>query len=185
MTGGVAVEYRLAMAGRRGLRERLADLDFVARRVGVLARAIPREFLVSHYHAAGPGVPKALLQLVDPLARLRVDVFPVAAGALARATRGTLGGTSLLVLDARSMLEHKLRTLRRSSATDPADPKHWRDAAALAELCGCEPPAPPPHLRPAVLSTDIHASCARCELSRDPGVPLAPKREIFAILGYV
>lgn len=185
LAGGVAVEYHLAKAGRPALRVVPADVDLVARRVEGDAREIVRAFLVSHYHEPGAGRAKALLQLVDPPARLRIDVFPDTFDALVRARSATIGGASLPVLDPRDILAHKIETIRKASAASPADPKHWRDAAALAPLCGVVLPPLSPHLRTAVLSTDPGAVCERCERSRSADFPLADKREIFDLLGYV
>jgi hypothetical protein len=185
LTGGVAVEYYLAAFGRPGIRERLTDLDFVACSIDGIARGIARDFLVSHYHRACPGVPKALLQLVDPIARLRIDIFPDRNGVIARANRAAVGATSLLILGGNSILEHKLQTIRMASAASPADPKHWVDARALAEIDGWAVPALSLHLAPAIYCTDVEERCSRCELSRSPDCPLAPKTEILRILGYV
>src|SRR5271165_2365047 len=171
LTGGVAVEYHLAMGGRPGIRETLADLDFVARRIDGLAPGMAREFLVSHYHVAGPGVPKALVQLVDPIARLRIDIFPDLEDAIAHAGRVVIGSRSLLIVSAESILEHKRRTLSKASAAQPVDPKHWRDATALAEITGRVLPQLTLHSEPQVLCTDVDVSCARCELSRTPDFP--------------
>jgi len=185
LAGGVAIEYHLARAGRPATRERPADLDLVARRIAGVEPSIAREFLVSHYHAAGPLVPTALVQLVDPATRLRIDVFPDLDDAYAEANPATIAGSTLRVLGVRSILEHKLRTLRKASAASPVDPKHVRDAEALAELCGTAPPAAPPHLQTEAYCTDLELVCPRCEHSRRPDFPLAPKAAIFAMLGYV
>ncbi len=185
LTGGVAVELHLAAARRPGRRDVIGDLDFVARRMDAVAPSVTREFLVSHYHTPQTGVPKAIVQLVDPRTRLKIDIFPDLTGSLSRASRTAVGGAALLVLDARSILEHKLQTMRNASESNPVDAKHWLDAAALAELCELAPPPPPANAAPDVHRIDVGFVCARCELSRAPEFPLAPKGEIFALLGYV
>lgn len=181
LTGGLAIEYHLAAAGLQPLRARVADLDFVARNVTPASSGIADEFLVSHYHA--PDVTKAMLQLVDPETALRIDVFPDLDGVVASASFATLQGVELRVVDPRSILDHKLRTIR--GATRPIDPKHRRDVAALAAICGTTIDLP---IIPEAIesySQDVDAVCRRCLLSETPALPLAPKREIFAILGYV
>jgi hypothetical protein len=72
-----------------------------------------------------------------------------------------------------------------ASAASPVDPKHWRDAKTLADLCGRAQPPRPRHAARTPLCIDIRQVCTRCELSRSPNFPLAPKRDIFAVLGYV
>ena len=168
LTGGVAVELHLARAGRPARRTAIADLDFIALGMGAVAAAAARDFLVSHYHTPQPGVPKGLIQLVDPVTRLRIDVFTDPPGSIAGATCLAVAGIELLVLAPRAILEHKLRTLETASKTRPVEAKHWLDAVALAELCGREPPPEPQHLAEPVYCTDLRAACARCELSRLP-----------------
>jgi hypothetical protein len=186
LTGGIAVEHHLSSAGRPGTRERIADLDFVARHVEGVRPGVAREFLVSHYHRprAG-GKPKALLQLVDAREGLRIDIFPETHDALSRARLATVGGTQLLILNAGSIFEHKLATIRKATPEDPVDPKHARDVRALAELGGYALPALDFPEKPAVMCADVDAACPRCDASRDPDFPLASKRDVFAVLGYV
>jgi len=185
LTGGVAVEYHLAAAARPALRTRIADLDVVARAVEEISPAVTRDFLVSHYHRPGPGVARAMLQLVDPRARLRVDVFPDAENAIAFARFASFGRIDMLVLSPAVIFAHKLRTIGKASSTEPVDPKHVRDARALAALLGRPPAASTPYCAPARYCTDLNARCERCERSRTSDFPLAPKREIFVLLGYV
>jgi len=90
-----------------------------------------------------------------------------------------------LHLRAQSILTHKLGTIEKASNESPIDPKHVRDAAALAELCGCARGFTTPHTAKAELCVDVEATCPRCEHSASPDFPLAPKRDVFRILGYV
>jgi hypothetical protein len=173
LTGGVALSV-LHAAPRR-----LADVDFVAGRMSAVRPSVTRDFLVSHFHASGPAVKKAIVQLVDPHTRLRVDVFPDLQGALARATRHEVAGGARLLVSATDLLAHKLALFSR-----PVDEKHWRDAVVLARLCG-EPAPPAPALAADVYSTDLAYVCARCTASATPEFPIAPKRAIFDVLGYV
>jgi hypothetical protein len=176
LTGGVAIELHLGGASRR---RSVADVDLVAGRLDAVAPSVVGAFLVSHRHVARPGVPKGIVQLVDPLARLRVDVFP---GASAGARWAAVGAVPMRVLDARALLAHKLEVL----ASGAVDEKHHLDALALAALCGAPAPPPPPTgFRASVYSRDLEGRCERCERSRDPRFPLAPRAEVFAVLGYV
>jgi hypothetical protein len=86
ITGGVAIQLGLAETGRAGGRTTIADLDLVASSLDAVRPSVSRVFLVSHYHVVQPGVPKFMVQLVDPASRIRVDVFPDLAGSLARAS---------------------------------------------------------------------------------------------------
>jgi len=181
LTGGVAIELHLAARGQRRRREGLADIDFVASCPNAVSPTVVRDFLVSHFHVSQPGIPKSLLQLVDPVAQLRLDVFPDVADSVPHARPMRVAGEPLLVLDAQSLLKHKLKTL----AHPPVDEKHWQDAVALAALCGVTSPPRPMSFRPDVYLTDVREVCGRCTLSRSVEFPLAPKEEVFRLLGYV
>ncbi len=135
--------------------------------------------MLVHYHRGD----RFIVQLVDPATRLRVDIFPDRRGALPRARRRDDGW---LVLDLADILDHKLELLARASAASPIDPKHAADARALSERLR----RPPPVVDPAVLCPDVYsqaidARCERCEAAASAAWPLAPKKRIFELLGYV
>ena len=186
LTGGVAIELTLAGCGLPGHRDTIADLDFVARRREAIASSLAEEFLVCHYHMPQAGYPKFLVMVVDPGSRIRVDIFSDLEGAVQKAKRVVVGDERLLMLDPDSLLDHKLRTLAKASEANPVDEKHHRDALALERLRGrAVPPVPALYLTKDVYSTDLAARCPRCEFSRDPAFPLAPKQRILDLLGYV
>lgn len=186
LTGGVALELHLAAAGMPSRRRAIADLDLVARRLESVDASVSEEFLVCHYHVPQPAYPKFLFMVVDPVSRIRVDIFPDLVGSIKNARPVSIGDEDLLVLDCNSLLDHKLQTLSKASEAHPVDEKHYLDAQALAKLCRRDlPPVAAGCLRKEVYCTDLEARCPRCEASRDPAFPLSPKREIFAILGYV
>jgi hypothetical protein len=179
LTGSLALEHHLP-----GSRAEIADLDLVARRMEAVAPTVAADFLISHRHVPGPGVPKAMLQLVDPLSRMRVDVFPDLAGIVGQAIPFTLGPKVLQVVRAEDLLAHKLQTVQRASAARPADPKHWLDAQRLARRLGSSLPDMTLHLAAAVHSPSL-APCERCSRSLDPAFPPSPKTAILDVLGYV
>jgi hypothetical protein len=77
-----------------------------------------------------------MVQLIDPVSRIRIDVFPDLVSSLSRAQLRVVAGHSLAILDARSIMTHKLLTLAKSSPGHLADEKHQRDAVVLAALLG-------------------------------------------------
>ena len=188
LTGGVAIELHLTTGTHwpTGAKRPIGDVDFVAEGVDAVAPTVVEEFLVSHFHLPHPGYAKFLVQLVDPMSRLRIDIFPDALGALPRARRHHLTGVPLLVLDPCSILDHKLELLSRASRSAPVEEKHYRDAQRLAALCHRRPPGYPAFgFAPAAHSHDLTAICPRCAASVDPRFPLAPKRRIHDFLRYV
>jgi hypothetical protein len=161
-----------------------ADLDCVASSLDAIAPSVSDVFLVSHYHVVQPGVPKFMVQLVDPVTRIRVDVFPDLVGSLARARMVQIQTQRVQMLALEDILAHKLLTLSKASPTNPVDPKHADDAYLLGDLFGRRF-AP---VRKEYLVGDVYGiddlQCERCELSLDPHFPLAPKQEIFSLLGW-
>ena len=115
ITGGVAIQLGMAEIGTEGPREAIADLDLVAGSLNAVASSIAGPFLVSHYHVAQPGVPKFMVQLVDPVSRIRVDVFPDLVGSLARARAVKVGTSQIRMLGLEDILEHKLQTISKAS----------------------------------------------------------------------
>src|SRR5262245_30984680 len=166
ITGGLAIELRLAAAGQPGRRTEIADLDLVANSLDAVHPSVCEVFLVSHYHVAQPGVPKFMVQLVDPVSSLRVDVFPDLVGSLARATVMQIDTQDVKVLALEDILEHKLQTLSNASVAKPVDPKHADDAYALAKVFGRPGPAVAPDcLVKEVYGGDTDLLCDRCQLS--------------------
>ena len=91
ITGGIGMHPGMAGLGRQGLRDDIADLDLVAASTGAIRPTVVEQFLVSHYHVVRPGVPKFMIQLVDPVSRIRVDVFPDLVGSLVDARTIAIG----------------------------------------------------------------------------------------------
>jgi len=109
----------------------VADLDFVATSLEAVSSSVVGQCLVSHYHVERPGVPKFMIQLVDPESRIRIDVFPDLVGSIADARATEIGEHRMQVLPLEKIFEHKVQTLVRASPAAPIDPKHVRDALRL------------------------------------------------------
>lgn len=161
LTGGVAIEIHCSDAGVSSGRTRVADLDFVAVSVKTIAPSVAGSLLVAHFfHLPQPGYPKFLVQVVDPETRLRIDVFPDLAGAIARAAERTVAGHPVRVLDPHSMLDHKVRALSRASAAP-----NRRDAVRNLH----HPSGPSGTPRRLVHSSDLRlVSCSRAGGRADP-----------------
>jgi hypothetical protein len=183
ITGGVAIQLGMAEFGRAGSRKVIADLDLVASSIDAVLSSVAGAFLVSHYHVVQPGVPKFMVQLVDPVSRIRVDVFPDLVGSLMRARVVKAGAQLVRMLALKNILEHKLLTISKASPGSPVDMKHAHDAYALGKLFGCSIPT----VADGSLVEEVYGIdedfCRRCELSSSPRFPLAPKDQIFSLLG--
>ncbi len=186
LTGGVAVQLHLLRAGRPGRRLRFNDIDLVALEPSAVLPSIAAEFLISHYHVPHAGYAKFLIQVADPVTRLRVDVFGRSPGTSFDTEPVTVGEIGTAILPARHILREKLRLLDAASPEHPVDPKHYQDAVQLADLLGDARPS----VNPRLLVHDryemnLNARCPRCQASARSAFPLASKQSIFDILGYV
>jgi hypothetical protein len=185
LTGGIAMQVGLTGLGHASGRNRIADLDFVATSLEAVSASVVGPFLVSHFHVLRPGVPKFMVQLVDPESRLRIDIFPDLAGSIPNAQVTAIGAYQLPVLPLEKIFEHKVQALSRASAAAPIDPKHAHDARVLGiALRRSVPTVAPGSLAADAYGLDQDWYCGRCELSRDADWPLAPKGEIFELLGW-
>jgi hypothetical protein len=111
--------------------------------------------------------------------------LPDLVGSLADARAMVVGGHTLVVLPLERIFEHKVQTLARATASAPIDPKHVRDTRALGEVLGQQPPdVAPEALAADVYGIDADGYCERCELSRHPSRPPAPKDRVFELLGW-
>lgn len=185
IAGGVGMQLGMAGLGRQGPRDEIADLDLVAASIGAITANVVDQFLVSHYHVVGPRVPKFMIQLVDPVSGIRVDVFPDLVGSFLDARMIAIGAHVVQVLPLERIFEHKVLTLSQASQSAPTDPKHLDDARLLGDLLR----KPVPHVALEALAPDVYGleaggSCERCEVSRHPSWQLAPKDQIFEVLGW-
>jgi hypothetical protein len=186
ITGSVAMEIGLARAGHAPSRLAITDLDLVARDLDVVSSGVGAQFLISHYHVPQPDAPKFMVQLVDPVGRIRIDIFPDLVGSIQQAQTVTIGEHVLKVLTLQTIFDHKALTLERANKARPVDPKHDEDARLIGAIVSREPPTIAPEaLRPEVYSGAGELICRRCQASRDVRFPLASRQEVFEILGYV
>jgi hypothetical protein len=96
-----------------------------------------------------------------------------------------IGEHRVQVLPLERVFEHKVQTLMRASPASPVDPKHVHDALTLGEILSTAiPDVAPEAIVPGVYGAEDESSCHRCMLSRDPAWPLAPKDQIFELLGW-
>ena len=185
ITGSVAMEIGLARAGHPGARRTITDLDLVASDLDVVSPGVASAFLISHYHVPEPDAPKFMVQLVDPVARIRIDIFPDLAGSIGQAQTVTIGDHAVKVLTLASIFDHKAQTLASASAARPADPKHRRDAETLQGIVSGELAAVAAEaLVPEIYGGSADLACRRCEASRDARFPLASRQKIFEILDW-
>lgn len=100
------------------LQRQPGSVDFAPTNTVVSAR-VTTDVPVSHFHLPPPRYSKFLVQLVDPVSRLRVDIFPDTAGSIHRSAVLPISNNRVRVLDPDPILDHKLATLARASEQRP------------------------------------------------------------------
>ena len=182
LTGGVAIEAHCAIHGLPTSRNTLADLDFIAASMDTVRPTIADEFLIIHFHRPQPDYPKFLVQVVDPISRIRIDIFPDRFGSM----QNGICFNEFRLIRADDLLDHKLDVLSSASTQNQVDRKHYLDAVVLADICGrARPTINDSCLGRDEYSLDPDSGCWKCEASIDQRFPLASKLEILEILGYV
>jgi hypothetical protein len=132
LTGGLAFEIHGKRLGLDCSRP-LNDIDFIAVAFTSIPETLSQDFLFRHIHpAAPPG--KTILQLIDPDAALRVDVFRACGQTMQRVI--TLAQLRIASLE--DLVARTARLLLDLAEGVPVAPKHARDYQRFAELAGAE-----------------------------------------------
>jgi hypothetical protein len=135
ITGSLALGILMAEEHRTPTRHTINDLDVVARSFDDLPSSLTDRFRCIHVHPdAPPG--KLLLQLVDPLAPLRVDVFRSRGRTMERTKTSVCAPAAMVSLEDIAVLSTaRLMSLKRGC---PVPPKHYEDFLALIDMVDCE-----------------------------------------------
>ena len=117
LTGGCAIDLQLGRFGflRRSVGE---DIDFVAKSLDAVPPSFISDFLVAHYHLSQP---KFLVMLVDPISRIRVDIFPDLVGSMETAEELDIEDCRVKVLGAAVMFAHKVLILETSASQESSE----------------------------------------------------------------
>jgi hypothetical protein len=130
VTGSLALETLKAEKGLPSARRPLNDLDLVVGSFNELPPSLADRFIFPHVHPdAAPG--KILLQLVDPSAPLRVDVFRSRGDTFGRAHASTLAGTSVSLVSLEDLAARNAAHLMSLGRGTSVAPKHFRDLAGI------------------------------------------------------
>ena len=209
LTGGLAVETHLLLAGRPSLARHLNDLDFIVPAFADIPRTLAEGFLFRHVHPDDPPG-KILLQCIDPEAKLRIDIFRAYGSEMKRLIRVNVAGNSIQMVSLVDMAARHARLSWDLTDGKAVPSKFARDFLRMAEVIQCDEVQRvwPEHKRPQMptsfadavarlrdviqsrpdllvvprYSTDSHEVCDRCKDSTD--FPLADGGQILSILGY-
>lgn len=209
LTGGLAVETHLLLAGRPPLARHLNDLDFIVPAFEDIPRTLAQGFLLRHVHPDDPPG-KNLLQCIDPGTKLRIDVFRAYGSEMKRLVRVEIAGISVRMVSLGDMVARHARLSWDLVDGKAVASKFARDFLRMAEVIEYDEVQDiwpdhrksqmPPSFTDAVArlreviqsrpdllvdpgySTDSHEVCDRCKDLAD--FPLAGGGQMLSILGY-
>jgi len=209
VTGGLALEAFSLHVGAEPCVRPLNDLDFVAFAFEQLPQSLSEDFLFRHIHPqAAPG--QVMLQLIDPEAALRIDVFRASQGTMHRAIHLAPPEPAMYIVSLEDLVARGARVVLSLAEGIPVPSKHARDylfAAGLADQRRVETawqdhrkPEHPMTFREAdALLRDLVRTQAHLLItpsySKDPGevcprcaptgaLQLADPRLVLSLLGY-
>lgn len=133
LTGGLAIEIHSRFAKSGPHIRRLNDLDFIADSFESIPSALGQDFLVVHVHPfAEPG--KIMLQLADPDAKLRIDLFRTCGSTMDRAARLDLPTGTVKLVSTADLIARSARLVFDLHEGIPTPCKHATDFLRLSEV---------------------------------------------------
>jgi hypothetical protein len=209
LTGGLAIEIHIVLAGLAPQGRSLNDLDFIATHFADIPETLARDFLFRHVHP-GEVSGRTMMQFVDAEAKIRIDVFRATGASMTRASQLDLPTGKIKVVALEDLIARTARLSLDLADGVPIAAKHATDFVRLSDLIG--PPGVQPawrdHRKPGhpqdfkdardllhelipkrtdllivpEYSKDVSAVCPRCVPTS--AFPLADPRAIFSALGY-
>lgn len=209
VTGSLALNARLCALGLPPVARGLNDIDIVVRSFAEIPVALRDCFMCIHAHPdAIDG--KLLLQLADPVTRMRIDIFAFVGKTLSRSIAGLIDGRIERIVSAEDLAARATRSVLGLQHGSRVPQKIADDLLRMlpvldyvqAEQAWIEHRGPDSEepfqaavaraqmlvlshsrlLTNEAYATDIAATCARC--CDDAGFNLTPKIDVLATLGY-
>ena len=135
LTGGLAIEMHVVLAGQTPQRRSLNDLDFIATHFADIPETLARHFLFRHVHPAEvPG--RIMMQFVDVEAKLRIDVFRATGASMRRAGQMDLPTGRISVVALEDLIARTARLSLDIASGIPIPAKHAADFMRLSDLIG-------------------------------------------------
>jgi len=129
LTGGLAFDIHSRMLNVDCPERALNDLDFVTGEFAYIPGTLSQDFLFRHIHPfAPPG--KTMLQLIDPDAALRIDVFR----SCGETMRRTVEVDTMQLVSLEDLVARAARLLLNLAAGVPVSSKHARDYLRFVNL---------------------------------------------------
>jgi hypothetical protein len=126
LTGGVAFEMHADRLGLPAASRALNDLDFVVESFDCIPETLPDDFLIRHVHPLDPPG-KIILQMIDPGAALRIDVFRACGLTTSRVVRMDLPLGAVQLVSLEDLIARAARLLLDVADGVPVASKHARD----------------------------------------------------------
>lgn len=136
VTGRLALEAHRIRLGLPSHRHPLNDLDIVVESFASIPEALAGDFLVRHIHAHAPEG-KMLVQLVDPDASLRIDIFRAYGATMTRSQSFEFGTNRIRVVSLEDLASRSASLLMDLEGGVAVARKHARDFEFLSQAVDC------------------------------------------------
>jgi hypothetical protein len=133
LTGGFAYQLHSRLLGLDYSERALNDLDFITGGFGCIPGTLSQDFLFRHIHRFA-SLGKTMLQLIDPAAALRIDIFRACCETMSRAIRVELPFGPLQVVSLEDLVARAGRLLLDLAEGVLVASKHARDYLRFVEL---------------------------------------------------
>lgn len=213
--GGLATRYHLKVRGISFPQRPFNDLDLLIENVDDIKPSVTLDFMLYHYHPPGIDDPVEktyfFYAFVDPVSRIKADVFPYRWSSSERFVESTFQGKPIKVVGIEDQLIQCLYDVSRISDKQKVDPKQLRDVHTLMSIADMSlaeqiwkhnhHPLYPLILQEAIKRADKFViehpewwqekqyrkpksyQCLNCQNRID--YPITDMNEIFQVLGYV
>lgn len=136
--GGLATRFHLALHNISFPKRSFNDLDLLIEKPNDIKPSILADFLLYHYHPPGVDDPVEtsyfFYAFVDPIFRLKVDVFPYRWSSPERFVKARLKDLDIWVVGIEDQLIQCLYDVSRISLQQKVDPKQLKDVEILLKI---------------------------------------------------
>ncbi|MBZ5624571.1 MAG: hypothetical protein LAQ69_38600 [Acidobacteriia bacterium] len=131
LTGSLALETQLVGQGHGPAMRALNDMDLVVDSFGSIPGSLADTFLFRHIHPKAPEG-KTLLQMIDPEAALRIDLFRARGATMARGRSVSLATFPIEVVSLEDLAARAARLVMDLERGEEVPLKHAKDFQRLA-----------------------------------------------------
>lgn len=131
IVGGLAIRYHLAVSNIPYPTRPLNDIDLMVEEASVVSSLVSKDFYVYHYHPPQNG--SFYIVLVDPILKIKVDIFDYSPP-LEDPIEVKFNGYKIKIRNVEDQLVKTVFDIQRISKDWPVDPKQFQDTRFLMKI---------------------------------------------------